>query len=134
MAGRPPLRREALALHDDRALAAGIEEGHAAALRPVADRRLDLDAVSAQLRLGVARVRVVAERREERRRPAELCQLDGGDRTAAGRFGPPLVGVPDLAGERHARYRQEVDPFDVTDHREPRHDGDDTGRRIRALR
>ena len=58
---------EPVAQHGDRALAAGVEEGDRASLGTVADHRLDLDSVSAQLRSGAAPMVVVAERREERR-------------------------------------------------------------------
>ena len=121
-----PPGNQPLALHDDRALPVLVEQRHRAPLRTVADHRLDLDAVTAQLLCRTARVVVVAEGGEEGRRPAQLGELHRGDRAAAGRLGPPPVRVHDLAGERYARHRYEVDPFDVPDHREPTHAGDDT--------
>jgi hypothetical protein len=57
----------------------------------------------------------------------ELCELHRGDSAAAGGLCPGVVGVDDLAGERDALDRDEVDPFDVSD------DGDaHSGRIVRA--
>ena len=117
-----PPGNQPLALHGDRALPAGVEQRHRPSLGTVTDHRLDLDPVSAQLLPRAAPMVIVAERREERRRPAELRQLHGRDRAAAGRLGPPLVRVHDLACERHAGHGKEVDPLDVPDDREPGHE------------
>jgi hypothetical protein len=62
---------------------------------------------------------VIAERREEPGVTRELAQLDGGDGASAPRFLPGIAGVEDLSGGRKVVHLGELDPLDVTDHRDP---------------
>jgi ribosome-associated toxin RatA of RatAB toxin-antitoxin module len=72
-------------------------------------------------------VGVVAEGAEELDLGPELRQHHGRDAPAAGRACERLPGVEHLALAGHPSDLDEVDPFDVTDHRDPGHLCEGTG-------
>src|SRR5439155_4377133 len=98
--------------------AAPVEEGDRAPLRTVATGGFELDALSRELCLGALAELVVTERREEQRCPRELRQLHDRHGASPGGLVPRALGLHDLAGARHVRDLQEIDPLDMS------HDGE----------
>ena len=109
-------RPVALVDRGDRALPVGVEVGETAPLRQLAEGGFHPHVTGLQLLLGRVAERIVPQRGEEERRARQLGELDDGHRPSPGRLLPPLLGVDDLAGHRHALHPRELDPLHVTHH------------------
>ena len=88
-----------------------------APLRAVRMAGVDGDAARLELRLRAPAELVVGERREEDARAGEIRELDRGHRATACRLCPGLAGVDDLARGRQLVDARELDPLDMSDHR-----------------
>jgi hypothetical protein len=114
-------RPEPLADHGDRALAVCVEvdEHTPEALAPP-ELRPHLDAHETEIRGRVATLVVAAQRREERRAPAQVRQLHGSDRATSRGRPPRPFRMHDLAGPWQSRDTGELGRFDVPNHGEPK--------------
>jgi len=102
----------------DRALAARVDVRDCAALRLGADRGSDANVERLELHGSPASEGVVSEGGDEQALAGEGREHHRSHRSAAGRLGPGLLRMDDVAGLRQPLDADEIDPFDVTDDRD----------------
>ena len=110
-----------LADGEDGALAVAIKQRDHLARRGGTPCRVNRDAACGQLAHRSVAEGVGADRAEEVDLGAELGQRRRRHHRAAAGVGGLARGALDLAANREVVHAQELDPFDVTYHRDPRH-------------